>query len=79
VHRCVSSSDRWSHHLHAHACLGAILDLPLETINDTFQTNVMSALRLIQAVVPHMAAQKTKGIVVNVGSVGAFTYAFVPS
>jgi 1-acylglycerone phosphate reductase len=52
---------------------GAILDLPIKTINDTFQTNVMSALRLIQIVVPVMASQKTKGIVVNVGSITGFT------
>jgi 1-acylglycerone phosphate reductase len=55
---------------------GALLDLPMGTIDHAFQTNVFSVLRLTQAVVPIMVAQKSKGIVVNVGSVSSLVYVF---
>ncbi|CAL5203850.1 unnamed protein product [Lathyrus oleraceus] len=49
-------------------CVGPIADLPLSAIKNTFETNVFGSLRMIQAVVPHMAARK-QGKIVNVGSI----------
>ncbi|KAH6796670.1 Rossmann-fold superfamily protein [Perilla frutescens var. hirtella] len=51
-------------------CVGPVAEVPLSMIQDTFNTNVFGSLRLIQAVVPHMACRK-KGKIVNVGSVTA--------
>lgn len=49
-------------------CVGPVAEVPLSMIQDTFNTNLFGSLRLIQAVVPHMASRK-KGKIVNVGSV----------
>ncbi|KAL0295869.1 UNVERIFIED_CONTAM: Retinol dehydrogenase 8 [Sesamum angustifolium] len=51
-------------------CVGPLAEVPLSAIEQTFNTNVYGALRLIQAVVPHMHRGK-KGKIVNVGSVTA--------
>ncbi|KAL3613425.1 hypothetical protein CASFOL_042688 [Castilleja foliolosa] len=51
-------------------CVGPIAEVPISAIEQTFNTNVFGSLRLIQAVVPHMASRK-KGKIVNVGSVTA--------
>ncbi|HEX4334445.1 MAG TPA: SDR family NAD(P)-dependent oxidoreductase [Polyangiaceae bacterium] len=47
---------------------GPILELPLERVRSTFETNVLGLLAVTQAVFPVMAAQRD-GLVVNVGSV----------
>ncbi|GMN33598.1 hypothetical protein TIFTF001_004245 [Ficus carica] len=49
-------------------CLGPLAEVPLSAVQTTFDTNFYGALRLIQAVVPHMASRR-KGKIVNVGSV----------
>ncbi|KAL2531103.1 NAD(P)-binding Rossmann-fold superfamily protein [Abeliophyllum distichum] len=49
-------------------CIGPLVEIPLSSIEQTFNTNLYGALRLIQAVVPHMASRK-KGKIVNIGSV----------
>ncbi|KAI5405980.1 short-chain dehydrogenase RED1 [Lathyrus oleraceus] len=49
-------------------CVGPLAELPLSTIQNTFDTNVFGSLRMVQAVVPHMAARK-QGKIVNIGSV----------
>lgn len=49
-------------------CVGPLAEVPLSTIQNTFDTNVFGSLRMVQAVVPHMANRK-KGKIVNVGSV----------
>ncbi|KAF5196255.1 Dehydrogenase/reductase SDR family member 7B [Thalictrum thalictroides] len=51
-------------------CVGPLAEVPLSAMKHTFDTNVYGPMRLIQAVVPHMAA-KRKGKIVNVGSVSA--------
>ncbi|KAL3613422.1 hypothetical protein CASFOL_042685 [Castilleja foliolosa] len=51
-------------------CVGPIAEVPISAIEQTFNTNVFGSLRLIQAVVPHMASRK-KGKIANVGSVTA--------
>lgn len=51
-------------------CVGPLAEIPMSSIEHTFNTNVYGPMRLIQAVVPHMAA-KRKGKIVNVGSVSA--------
>ncbi|KAA8546857.1 hypothetical protein F0562_003286 [Nyssa sinensis] len=49
-------------------CIGPLAEIPLSTLEHTFNTNVYGSMRLIQAVVPHMVSRK-KGKIVNVGSV----------
>ncbi|KAK4356634.1 hypothetical protein RND71_025605 [Anisodus tanguticus] len=48
-------------------CVGPLAELPLSSIQHTFNTNVFGPIRLIQSVVPHMAS-RNKGKIVNVGS-----------
>ncbi|KAJ0096849.1 hypothetical protein Patl1_27370 [Pistacia atlantica] len=49
-------------------CLGPLAELPLSAMEKTFNTNIYGPMRMVQAVVPHMAARK-KGKIANVGSV----------
>ncbi|XP_047257764.1 NADPH-dependent 1-acyldihydroxyacetone phosphate reductase isoform X3 [Capsicum annuum] len=51
-------------------CIGPLAEVPLSSIQHTFNTNVFGPIRLIQSVVPHMASRK-KGKIVNVGSCSA--------
>lgn len=51
-------------------CVGPLAEAPLSAIQNTFDTNVFGSLRMVQAVVPHMATKK-KGKIVNIGSVAA--------
>ncbi|PON65267.1 Short-chain dehydrogenase/reductase [Parasponia andersonii] len=51
-------------------CIGPVAEVPLSSFQKTFDTNLYGPIRLIQAVVPHMASRK-KGKIVNVGSVTA--------
>ncbi|XP_031257051.1 short-chain dehydrogenase RED1-like [Pistacia vera] len=52
-------------------CVGPLAELPLSAMEQTFNTNVYGSMRMVQAVVPHMASRK-KGKIVNVGSVSAY-------
>ncbi|KAB2597342.1 hypothetical protein D8674_000262 [Pyrus ussuriensis x Pyrus communis] len=49
-------------------CVGPVAEIPLSALQHTFNTNVFGSVRLIQAVIPHMASRR-KGKIVNVGSV----------
>ncbi|KAF4573139.1 hypothetical protein EYR36_007649 [Pleurotus pulmonarius] len=49
-------------------CVGALLDIPLERVRQTFETNVFAALRVAKAVMPAMAERKS-GTIVNIGSI----------
>uniref|UniRef100_A0A2N9EH98 Ketoreductase domain-containing protein n=1 Tax=Fagus sylvatica TaxID=28930 RepID=A0A2N9EH98_FAGSY len=51
-------------------CVGPLAEIPLSDLQRTFDTNVYGSIRLVQAVVPHMASRR-KGKIVNVGSVAA--------
>ncbi|KAJ0040309.1 hypothetical protein Pint_26685 [Pistacia integerrima] len=48
--------------------VGPLAELPLSAMEKTFNTNIYGPMRMVQAVVPHMAARK-KGKIANVGSV----------
>ncbi|XP_071724746.1 short-chain dehydrogenase RED1-like [Rutidosis leptorrhynchoides] len=51
-------------------CVGPLAEIPLSQVQNTFNTNVFGPMRMIQAVVPHMAERRS-GKVVNIGSIGA--------
>jgi NAD(P)-dependent dehydrogenase (short-subunit alcohol dehydrogenase family) len=46
---------------------GPVEEVPLETVRETFETNVFAAVRLCQLVLPGMRAQRS-GLIVNLGS-----------
>ncbi|XP_044469582.1 short-chain dehydrogenase RED1-like [Mangifera indica] len=50
-------------------CVGPLAEIPLASVQNTFNTNVFGPLRMIQAVVPHMAARR-RGKIINMGSIG---------
>ncbi|KAH9849288.1 NAD-P-binding protein [Lenzites betulinus] len=47
---------------------GPVIDVPMEDIIGTFNTNVFSVIRMAKAVIPHMASRKS-GTIVNMGSI----------
>ncbi|CAA7034723.1 unnamed protein product [Microthlaspi erraticum] len=49
-------------------CIGPLAETPISAMENTFNTNVFGAMRMTQAVVPHMASKK-KGKIVNIGSI----------
>ncbi|KAF5749833.1 hypothetical protein HS088_TW03G00159 [Tripterygium wilfordii] len=49
-------------------CVAPLAEIPLSALERTFNTNFYGPVRLVQAVVPHMASRR-KGKIVNVGSV----------
>ena len=49
--------------------VGAVIDIGMDEIIQTFNTNVFSIVRMAKAVIPHMAARKT-GMIVTIGSIG---------
>lgn len=51
-------------------CTGPLAEIPMSAVEQTFNTNVFGTMRMVQAVVPHMASRR-KGKIVNVGSVSA--------
>ena len=53
--------------------LGPVIEVPMDVIERTFDTNVFSIIRMCKAVIPHMAARKT-GTIVNISSVTACVY-----
>ncbi|KAI0660642.1 NAD-P-binding protein [Cubamyces menziesii] len=49
-------------------CSGPVVDIDLESVQRTFDTNVFGIVRTCKAAVPHMAARKS-GTIVNIGSI----------
>ncbi|EJD52148.1 oxidoreductase [Auricularia subglabra TFB-10046 SS5] len=49
-------------------CIGPIAEMPIEKAKATFDTNVFGTLRLVRAVIPHMAKQRS-GLIMTIGSV----------
>jgi len=47
---------------------GPLAEVPLESLRDVFETNVLGLAAVTQAVFPHMAVRRS-GLIVNVGSV----------
>ncbi|EJD50430.1 oxidoreductase [Auricularia subglabra TFB-10046 SS5] len=52
--------------------VGALMDLPIEDVEELFRTNVFGLMRVTKAVVPHMAERKS-GLIINLGSVAGNT------
>ncbi|KAA8491495.1 Retinol dehydrogenase 8 [Porphyridium purpureum] len=48
--------------------IGTVAETPLEDMQNVFDTNVYGAIRVIQAVAPHMKKQRS-GLIVNVSSI----------
>ncbi|TDL28242.1 oxidoreductase [Rickenella mellea] len=51
-------------------CIGPVIDVPMEQVHTTFDTNLYSVVRMARAVVPHMAIRK-QGLIINVSSITA--------
>jgi len=49
-------------------CPGPILDVPMDRVRQTFETNTFSIVRMAQYVVPHMV-EHGSGLIINIGSV----------
>ncbi|EIW75441.1 oxidoreductase [Coniophora puteana RWD-64-598 SS2] len=48
--------------------VGTLVDVPIETVQSTFETNTFAILRTAKAVIPSMAKRK-RGLIVNISSV----------
>ncbi|OCH89573.1 oxidoreductase [Obba rivulosa] len=54
------------------ASSGPIIDIPMDSITNAFDTNVLSIVRVSKAVIPHMASERS-GVIVNMGSIAGDT------
>ncbi|OBZ78692.1 NADPH-dependent 1-acyldihydroxyacetone phosphate reductase [Grifola frondosa] len=50
------------------ACMGPLIDISMDDIRRTYETNTFSIIRMAKAIIPYMAARKS-GTIVNIGSV----------
>jgi 1-acylglycerone phosphate reductase len=53
--------------------VGPLIDLSLDQVKQTFDTNVFASLRIAKAVVPSMAKRRS-GLIINIGSIVADMY-----
>ena len=66
---CITS--RYSRSTISYDCAGPVIDVPVDVVERTYDTNVFSILRMCKAVVPHMAARKS-GTIINISSITAY-------
>ena len=55
---------------------GPIIDIPMQEIIQTYDTNVFSIIRMAKAVIPYMAKCR-RGTIVNIGSIGGEMCEFI--
>lgn len=55
---------------------GPVAEVKLDVVRQLYETNVLGAMAMVQAVFPHMV-NKGKGRIVNIGSVAAYVHRFV--
>ncbi|KDQ63326.1 hypothetical protein JAAARDRAFT_53550 [Jaapia argillacea MUCL 33604] len=49
-------------------CFGPAIDIPMEQVKKTFDTNTFGVLRVARCAIPHMAARKS-GLIITIGSI----------
>lgn len=49
-------------------CSSPLIDVPMERVQSTFETNVFSVIRVAKAIIPHMASRHS-GTIVNISSI----------
>ena len=54
---------------------GPVAEVKLDVVRQLYETNVLGAMAMVQAVFPHMV-NKGKGRIVNIGSMAAYVHRF---
>ena len=76
IERAVAATVEWAGRIDilvnnaGYALVGPMAEIPLDDLRRQFETNVVGAVAVIQAVVPHMVTTG-RGCIVNIGSVSS--------